>query len=270
MAYLGPQATFTHQACMKRFSKSKSIIPKVTIADVFNAVNNAEVDYGVVPVENSTEGAVTITFDLFHKLDVSICSEIYLKIHHNLLSNSPLENIDRVYSHRQALAQCRGWLSKNLPNAELVETASTSQAAEKAAKQENRAAIASILASKQHDIGVLAKNIEDQKDNITRFLVIGKHATEASGHDKTSISFALKDEAGALYNALLPFKENQVNMSMIQSRPCPKKNWEYIFFIDLIGHVSDQNVKESLEKLDKHCDHFKVLGSYPLADKAVD
>ena len=264
IAYLGPETTFTHQACLKVFSAPQHhTIGKISINDVFQAVETGEADYGVVPVENSTEGAVTITFDLFSHTSISIVREVFLEIHHNLIANCSLAEINKVYSHPQALGQCRAWLQENIPGADLIESTSTTAAAEQASGEANSAAIAGILAAQKYKLKILAENIEDLKGNMTRFLVLSKSSAEATGNDKTSIMFTLKHEAGALYTALLPFKENGVNMSMIQSRPSKEQNWAYVFFVDIVGHEKDSNVNRCLDALKEICQHLKVLGSYP-------
>ena len=263
IAYLGPMATFTHQASIQKFGSSVEYLPTDSIADVFLEVEKGNVDYGVVPIENTTEGAVTYTLDMFANSEVKICSEVYLKISHCLLSKSPLDKIQKVYSVPQVFGQCRIWLRNHLPKADQVEVSSTAKAAETASREARSAAIGSCLAGNYYPLKLLAEDIQDFSKNITRFLVIGQHAAKRTGRDKTSILFSVKDKVGALYEALLPFKKNRINLTKIESRPSKKKAWEYYFFVDLIGHQDDEAVKHSLKTLGNHCNFLKILGSYP-------
>ena len=263
IAFLGPKATFTHQAAIAKFGHSIELIAKSNIADVFNDIENERVDYGCVPIENTTEGAVNHTLDMFMYSDVKICAEHNLKVHHSLLSNNKLAEIRTVYSHSQALAQCRQWLLQNLPDVELIETASTAIAAKLASKQYGSAAIASDLASEIYDIEILHRNIQDHSDNITRFMILGNQKTLPTGDDKTSICFSVHDRIGALYDCLLPFKDENITMSMIESRPSKLRNWEYSFFVDILGHSEDEKIQRAFDKLKDLCHVFRVLGSYP-------
>lgn len=264
IAYLGPEATFTHLAAMKNFGKSAEYIPAKSISDVFSEVEKARADYGVVPIENSTEGVVNHTLDMFIESDLKICAETLLEISHYLLSRAKsIEKIERIYSHGQALAQCRNWTEEHLPNAELIETASTAEAAQKASKEKNAAAIASELAAGLYGLKVIASRIEDRADNFTRFLVISKNFPNPSGIDRTSILFSIKDRVGALHDMLIPFKKNGINLTKIESRPTKKKAWEYIFFVDFVGHIAESKVKKALRELEEQCLYLKILGSYP-------
>lgn len=264
IAYLGPEATFTHLAAIENFGKSADYIATKSISDVFAEVEKERADYGVVPIENSTEGVVNYTLDMFIESDLKICAETLLEISHNLLSrNNDLKKIKRIYSHSQAFAQCRNWLEDHLPNTELIETASTAEAAQKAKKELTSAAIASDLAAKLYGLKIVASRIEDQTDNFTRFLVISKDFPAPSGNDKTSILFSVKDRVGALHDMLVPFKKNNINLTKIESRPTKKKAWEYIFFVDFIGHLSEKNVQKALSELEEQCLYLKILGSYP-------
>ena len=266
IAYLGPEATFTHIAALKKFGKSLDYLECDSIADVFTEVERGRADYGVVPIENSTEGAVNHTLDMFIDSDLKICSEVYLPIKHNLLSKSKkMSSVKRVYSHQQVLAQCRMWLEKNLPAAKLVPVASTTMAACDYTARGSNAAIASDLAAEEYNLNILARSIEDSAHNITRFLIIGKHEAEPTKHNKTSIVFSMKDRAGALHDVLTPFKGNGINLTKIESRPSKKKAWMYYFYVDMGGHISDKRVKQSLKQLQKHCNYYKFLGSYPAA-----
>ncbi|UDQ96671.1 prephenate dehydratase [Lentisphaerota bacterium WC36G] len=263
IAFLGPKATFTHQAAIAKFGHSIELIAKSNIADVFNDIENGRVDYGCVPIENTTEGAVNHTLDMFMNSDVRICAEHNLRVQHSLLSNCKLSEIKTVYSHSQAIAQCRQWLLQNIPEAELIETASTAIAAKLASKQFGAAAIASELASEMYNIDILFHNIQDRSDNITRFMILGNQKTLPTGDDKTSICFSVHDRIGALYDCLLPFKEENITMSMIESRPSKLRNWEYFFFVDILGHRNDEKVQRAFDKLKDLCHVFRILGSYP-------
>jgi chorismate mutase/prephenate dehydratase len=266
VAYLGPPATFTHLAALKKFGSQVKYIPCLTISDIFLVVEKDEVDYGVVPIENSIEGAVTHTLDMFIDSELKICSQIVMDVNHNLLSNFPLRMIKRVYSNPQVFGQCRMWLEQNLPLAERIEVSSTTQAAQIAARQKYSACIASLLAAEEYNLKVIARNIEDFSHNVTRFLVIGKTQTEPTGNDRTSILFSIKDRVGALHDMLVPFKKYRINLTMIESRPSKKKAWDYYFFVDLDGHCKDKRVKTALKELEKKCTLLKILGSYPKAE----
>ncbi len=265
VAFFGQEFSFTHQAAMSEFGSCVTYHPQDQIAKVFSAIENEEFDFGVVPVENSTEGAVNRTLDSLIETDTKIVGEISSRIHHNLLSNCDHKDIKNVYSHRQALAQCSGWLKTYLPQAQLIEAESTTAGAELAAKHPNSAAIASAKAAAQFGLAVTDKNIEDENNNTTRFSVISHRNLLPTGHDKTSLLLCTKDQAGALYESLGPFKRHGVSLTMIESRPSRRKEWEYFFFIDFIGHV-DEN-RELLEELAEQCQFVKVLGSYPVASE---
>ncbi len=264
VAYLGPEATFTHLAALRKFGLSTQLLPQTTLRQVFEEVANSRVNYGIVPIENSTEGVVSHTLDLFMEFTLSICGEIQLEINHHLLSlGKDLKNIKKVYSHPQALAQCRLWLEQNLPGVQIRPVESTARAAEIAAKEKNAGAVASAYAATLYGLGILRKNIEDHPNNFTRFLVIGQHPTSPTGHDKTSVMFSTKDEPGVLYRLLQPLAEQKINLTKIESRPLKKRAWEYVFFIDLDGHVEDPLIAEALKKMERECSFLQVLGSYP-------
>jgi len=264
IAFLGPVATFTHQASMAHFGLSGEFMPKKDIADVFDDVEKGRAEYGVVPVENTTEGVVSHTLDMFVDSDLRICSEILLEISLALLGRTGrLSDIKRVCSHPHAIAQCRLWLKENLPEAATEDVTSTAMAAQMAAADSEVAAIASEAAAALYDIRVLERNIGDQSSNYTRFLVIGKRAAAKTGSDKTSLMFAVKDSPGALHTMLEPFARREINLTKIESRPLKTKAWEYIFFVDLDGHIGNRAVKEAVEDLERHCSFLKVLGSYP-------
>ncbi len=266
VAFFGPKATFTHLAAMQQFGLSAELVPQKSIPAVFEEVGKGRAQYGVVPVENSTEGMVSHTLDMFMESDLKINAEVLLEIHHYLLSRTGrLEDIKKVYSHPQPIAQCRDWLAENLPNIPVVDVASTAVAAQIVSEDYTAAAIASELAASMYDLKIVRERIEDQVNNFTRFLVIGKKLAESSGDDKTSLMFSVKDEVGILYRMLEPFAKRGINLSKIESRPLKKKAWEYIFFLDLMGHIADPVIAEAVQEL-KHCCQFvKVLGSYPRA-----
>lgn len=266
IAYLGPIASYTHLAAIKRYGGKVNFLPMSDIGSIFSAVENGEADFGVVPIENSTQGMVTHTLDRFIESKLSICSEIELKIKHCLLSKEEsMDNIKKVYTHPQSLAQCRSWLQRNLPKAELIAEASNSKAAQIAAGKKNVAAIASDVAADEYGLNILKKNIQDSNDNTTRFVVVGDYKTVSTKKDKTSVVFSMKDEPGALDKMLTPFKEHKINMTKIQSRPLKNKVWQYYFFVDLEGHQNEKNVAAALNEVQENSQMFRVLGSYPKA-----
>ncbi|MCK4859521.1 MAG: prephenate dehydratase [Candidatus Omnitrophica bacterium] len=263
IAYLGPAATFTHLAALKKFGSSMNYIGCPSIESIFKIIEKKEADYGVVPIENSNEGAVNYTLDMFIDSDVKICSEIFLEISHSLLSKSSLAQIKKVYSNPQVFGQCRSWLNRNLANAELIEVSSTAKAAQIVTQEDKSSAIANDLAAQVYNLKIVKKNIQDSLHNITRFLIIGKDEVSSSDNDKTSIVFSVKDKAGALYECLLPFKKEGINLTKIESRPSKKKIWEYYFFVDLEGHYKQKKVGRVLQELKKRCSYLKILGAYP-------
>jgi len=264
VAYLGPPATFTHLASMKRFGSSAEFLPMRGIGEVFAEVEKGNADFGVVPVENSTEGMINHTLDMFVDSDLKICGEVFLEVSHNLLSvTEKLDDIERVYSHPQALAQSRKWLEANLPQVELIEVFSTTAAAEMARKDSAGAAIASDLAADLYGLKRIRSRIEDYANNYTRFLVIGNQFGPRTGNDKTSILFSIQDRVGALYRILKPFAEKGINLTSIESRPSKIKAWDYIFYVDFEGYVDDPPAREVLPYLESECSTLKVLGSYP-------
>lgn len=266
VAFLGPQATFTHVAAMQQFGFSAQLVPQKSIPAVFDEVLRGRAHYGIVPVENSNEGVVSHTLDMFMESDLKINAEILLGVSHDLLSRSGrLEDVRKVVSHPQALAQCRKWLEENLPDVPLVDVASTALAAQMAAEDETAAAVASEMAATLYGLQVVKSKIEDNPNNFTRFLVIGTKTPDRSGRDKTSVMFSIKDEPGILYRMLEPFSKRSINLSKIESRPMKKKAWEYIFFLDMEGHIADDDVCSAIEELRGYCQFLKVLGSYPRA-----
>lgn len=266
VAYLGPEATFTHIAAVNHFGRSVTFAPQGSIRDVFSEVEKGAFHYGVVPVENSIEGAVNYTLDLFFESELKICAEIYYAISHDLLSIDPdLSDIRTIYSHPHAFAQCRKWLEKHLPQAALVECSSTAEAARKASGENGTAAIASQEAAQSYKLEVLGSRIEDASRNVTRFLVIGKDDIGRTGADKTSLMFVTSHVPGALFKVLKPIADANINMVKLESRPSKHENWNYFFFVDLEGHISDTKVKETVDAMKKLCLFLKLLGSYPMS-----
>jgi chorismate mutase/prephenate dehydratase len=264
VAYFGPEATFTHAAARKNFGSLADFLPAESIGAVFQEVTQGRADYGVVPVENSTEGAVTHTFDMLVEMGTRICAEIFLEVRLSLLSLSgKAEEVRRIVSYPQPLAQCRGWLATHFPHTPVEEVGSTAQAARMAAADGAVAAIASDLAREVYGLRALQANIEDQSNNMTRFFVIGKQSALPSGEDKTSIVCSAKDEVGILHQMLEPFARGKINLTKIESRPLKNKPWEYFFFLDFVGHVQEQRIQRVLKQLERSCVFVKVLGSYP-------
>lgn len=265
IGYLGPEATYTHQAAIRNFGVSLEYRAIKTIPDVFSEVESGTADYGVVPIENSTEGAVFHSMDMLVESDLHICSQVYLPIEHCLISQSPIDQIKEVRSKDQALGQCRDWLRKNLPEARLTDVVSTADAVCTAKETIGVAAVASELSAHRYGVAIQARGIQDRDDNVTRFLVIGKTRAKplGEGRDKTSLVISLKDEPGALEKTLRPFGSRGINLSKIESRPSRKKAWDYLFFIDFIGHYEDELVQSALAELEGHCSFVKWLGSYP-------
>lgn len=266
IAYFGPEATFTHQAAIRRFGSSLNYTPHKTIADVFTEVSKGRADYGVVPIENSTEGVVTHTLDMFVDSDLKIVAQIVLPIQQCLIGNTPVPDIKKVYSHPQAIAQCRLYIQTHLRHAEVVETSSTTRAAELAAKEANTAAIASALAADRYEVKILEKDIQDSSTNATRFFVLGRQCPAPTKRDRTSLMVSIAHKVGALHKALAIFSKHKLNMTRIESRPNKRKAWEYFFFVDCDGHVEDKQLAKALGELQKVCNFVKVLGSYPNAD----
>jgi chorismate mutase/prephenate dehydratase len=266
IAYLGPEATFTHQAAIKRFGSSLKYASQKTIADVFTEVGKQRADYGVVPVENSTEGVVTHTLDMFVDSDLKIVSQIVLRVQQCLMSNAPRAYIKKLYAHPQSLAQCRGWIQNHLPRVEIVETSSNARSAELAAKEKFTAAIGGILAAEKYGLQILEQDIQDNASNSTRFLVLGRQCSPPTGDDRTSLMISVADKSGALHSAIAAFRKFKINLTKIESRPSKRKAWEYFFFIDCAGHFQDAKVAKAIHLLGTHCNFVKILGSYPNTD----
>ena len=265
VAFLGPAASFAHQAALARFGDAADVLPQPSIAEIFTAVETGVASCGVVPVENSTYGTVSDTFDMFYQTSANICGEISLRIHHHLLSHGGVEDLEEICSHPQALGQCRRWLQRHVPHCQLIETSSTAEAARRAAGKKKTGALASKLAADRYDVPVIQENVEDSSDNFTRFVVLGRDIPEPTGDDKTSLLLVIEDRVGALFDALEAFKKNGINLSLIESRPSRLKSWTYYFFIDIAGHASEACCRKALDEVGTHCETIKCLGSYPRA-----
>ncbi|MDY6941902.1 MAG: prephenate dehydratase [Pseudomonadota bacterium] len=268
VAYFGPAGTYTQAATFKHFGHGVNALPLPAIDDVFREVASGSADYGVVPIENSTEGVVTHTLDMFARSNLKICGEIVLPVHHCLLScANELASIDTVYSHSQSLGQCRRWLDTHLPNAQRESVSSNAEAARRVAELSDGggAAVASRDAADVYGLKVLAENIEDEPDNTTRFLVIGRQEVNATGDDKTSLMVSAANQPGALYAVLEPFARHGVSLTRIESRPSRRSRWDYNFFLDIEGHTEDAPVAAALAEVKKKATVYKILGSYPTA-----
>lgn len=264
VAYLGPRATFTHMACMQKFGSSAHYVPVNSIKDVFSEVERGRANFGVVPIENTTEGVVNHTLDMFIDSNLLIYGEILQEVSHHLLSKSGLMgDVKKIYSHPHAIAQCRNWLETNLPHVPVAEVTSTARAAEICLDEPDAAAIASELAGQLYGLKVIKARIEDNLNNVTRFLVLSQKAPERTGKDKTSLMLSVKDKVGALYDLLRPFASHGLNMTKIESRPSRRKAWEYIFFVDIEGHIEEDRVSKAVEEIKGRCLFMKILGSYP-------
>jgi len=264
IAYLGPEATYSHQAALRRFGNSLAYSAQKTIGDVFQEVAKSRADYGVIPIENSTEGAVTPTLDLLVDTELRILAQIILPIQHCLITHATsVAAIRRLYVHPQTLAQCRLWIRQHLPEAEIIETSSNARSAELAAKNKASAAIAGLLAAEKYRLPILEHDIQDNSANATRFIVMGRTIPPRTGVDRTSLLFSVSDKAGALHSALAPFRRLKINMTKIESRPSKRKAWEYYFFADVDGHASEKRLATAIKELGRHCSFVKVLGSYP-------
>ena len=268
VAFLGPEGTFTQAAVFKQFGSSVRALPLPAIDEVFHEVEGGVADFGVVPIENSSEGTVNHTLDMFLGSSLKICGEVELRIHHFLMGRmTGMQAVKRVCAHPQALAQCRGWLDEQLPDVERVPVSSNAEGARRARDERGTAAIAGRAAAEIYGLTLLANEIEDRPDNTTRFLVVGRKLFSASGSDRTTllVSAGDTDDAGALFRLLEPLAEHKVNMTRIESRPSRKRLWDYVFFIDIEGHVSDPAVAQALAALEARASLFKILGSYPRA-----
>jgi chorismate mutase/prephenate dehydratase len=268
VAYLGPPGTFSESATFKHFGHAAVGLPTPSIDEVFRSVESGAADFGVVPVENSTEGAVGRSLDLMPRTPMRVCGEVIVRIHHNLMAKVPpkdLAEVRRVFSHGQSLGQCHEWLNVNLPHAERVAVASNAEAARRAAEEPRSAAVAGEAAAQHYGLTILSANIEDEPNNTTRFLVLGDYAPGPSGRDKTSMVLSAKNRAGAVYEMLTPFASRGVSMTKFESRPSREALWEYLFFVDIEGHRDDPQVADALAEVGRIAGYIKVLGSYPAA-----
>ncbi|MEA3275264.1 MAG: prephenate dehydratase [Pseudomonadota bacterium] len=266
VAFLGPAGTFTQAAALKHFGHAVSTVPLGDISDIFREVEAGSCQYGVVPVENSSEGVISHTLDMFMRSPLRIAGEVSLRIHHHLMSREQnLDRIKTVFSHQQSLGQCRRWLDRHLPNVERIAVVSNAEAARIAAEQAGTAAVAGEAAAEIYDLGILYDGIEDEPGNTTRFLVIGREDASPSGHDKTSLLLSCRNEAGGLHGLLTALAEHCISMTRIESRPSKRGIWDYVFFIDILGHRDDEIVSKALENLKNKSLLFKILGSYPEA-----
>jgi len=266
VGFLGPEGTFTQAAALKHFGHAVGTVPMAAISDVFQEVESGNCHYGVVPVENSSEGVVSHTLDMFMNSPLQICGEVTLRIHHNLLGTSPdTTALSTVFSHQQSLAQCRAWLDRHLPSVERVPVGSNAEAARRARERPGSAAIAGTMAAELYGLQVLVPNIEDDAGNTTRFLVIGRQSVPPSGDDKTSLLLSTRNEAGGLHRLLEPLARHGISMTRIESRPSRRGNWDYVFFVDINGHRDDPAVAPALGTLQAEAGMYKELGSYPKA-----
>ena len=264
VAYLGPEATFTHEAALRSFGSSIELEPQITVAEVFARVERGDVQHGVVPVENSMEGAVTHTLDELMNSPLKICGEVYLPVSQNLISSeASMDRVSLVYSHPMALAQAASWLRRELPWVGLEDVDSTAEAARRASDEPGVAAVGSVLAAGAHGLKVLARNIQDARANTTRFILLGREWAARTGRDKTSVVFSVKDRPGVLKDALSAFAEEGINLTRIESRPSRKRAWTYVFFADFLGHPEEERVKRALQSLEEHCPYVSLIGAYP-------
>ncbi|CAN7354393.1 prephenate dehydratase [Pseudoxanthomonas sp. LjRoot143] len=267
IGYLGPEGTFSQQAVLKHFGRSAHGLPLASIEEVFQEVASGAADFGVVPVENSGQGTIQITLDMFLTSDLKICGEVELRVHQFLMSRTGrIDDIERIYAHPQSFAQTAGWLRANLPKVEKVPVSSNAEGARRARGNDDAAAIGGESAAHVYGLKkVVMSPIQDDKDNTTRFLVIGRSIFPPSGHDRTSVLVFIHDKPGALFDVLSPFARHGISMNRIESRPSHHAKWEYGFFIDLAGHIDDEAMKQALAELKQHSAQIKVLGSYPVA-----
>jgi chorismate mutase/prephenate dehydratase len=269
IGYLGPGGSFSHTAALLKFGQTVEYESLADIKSIFDEVSKNHCDMGLVPIENSTGGGVIETLDALIDSDVKICSEVLMAIHHNLLANCPLDQIRRIYSKPEIFTQCRNWLSTTLKDVETVPVASSAKAAQTAATEETTAAIGSRIAAELYGLKIVCENIEDIANNVTRFLVVSREDAKPTGEDKTAILFSTAHKAGALADVLEVFKNKNINLTNIESRPSKKREWEYYFFMDFIGHRTDEHVRKAIEEARKHCLQLSVLGSFPKATELL-
>jgi len=269
VGYLGPGGSFSHTAAMLKFGQSVEYEPLADIASIFDEVSKSHCDLGLVPIENSTGGGVIETLDALIENDLKVCSEVLMSIHHSLLANCPLDEVQKVYSKPEIFAQCRKWLSATFKEPEIIAVASSAKAAQMAAGEREAAAIGSVVAAELYGLKVICENIEDIANNVTRFLVLSREDAKPSGEDKTAVLFSTAHKAGALADVLEVFKKNGINLTNIESRPSRKRQWEYYFFVDFLGHREDKNVQKGLDAIREHCLQLSVLGSFPKATELL-
>ena len=269
IGYLGPGGSFSHTAAMLKFGQSVEYEPLADIISIFDEVSKGHCDLGLAPIENTTGGGVIETLDALIDSDVKICAEVLMAIHHSLLANCPLNQIEKIYSKPEIFAQCRNWLSATFKEAQTIPVASSAKAAQTAADEPKAAAIGSSVAAELYGLRVVCENIEDNTNNITRFLVISREDAKPTGEDKTAILFSTAHKAGALADVLEVFKKYNINLTNIESRPSKKRQWEYYFFVDFVGHRTDKQVQDGLEESRKHCLQLSVLGSFPRATELL-
>jgi len=269
VGYLGPQGTFTHMAAQAKFGASVEYLPNRDIYGVFRSVASKAADVGLVPVENSIDGGVSESLDAFMSYDLQICSELLMEVHHCLMAPSRQTRIRKIYSKPQVFAQCGRWLSEHYPDADLISVSSTARACEIAREEDSAAAIAHSSAAASYGLAIIHTNIEDVAKNVTRFVALGEESCQRTGRDKTSIVLSVAHKAGALHDALVPFRDNAINLTRIESRPSKRNPWEYYFFIDFEGHKEDEAVQRALQEVHKACIYLQILGSYPVAGTTV-
>ncbi|NIP23763.1 MAG: prephenate dehydratase [Phycisphaerae bacterium] len=269
IGYLGPGGSFSHTAAMLKFGQSVEYEPLADITSIFDEVSKGHCDLGLAPIENTTGGGVIETLDALIDSNVKVCAEVLMAVHHNLLGNCSLDKIEKIYSKPEVFAQCRNWLSATFKNAQTVPVASTAKAAQMAAEESGAAAIGSKVAAELYGLRIVCENIEDIANNVTRFLVIGREDARPTGEDKTAILFSTAHKAGALADVLEVFKRFNINLTNIESRPSKKRQWEYYFFMDFVGHRTDEQVKKALEETRKHCLQLSTLGSFPRATELL-
>lgn len=269
IGYLGPQGSFSHTASMLKFGQSVEYESLVDIRSIFGEVSKGHCDLGLVPIENTTGGGVIETLDAFIDTDVKICAEVLMAIHHNVLANCSLEDVEKIYSKPEVFTQCRNWLSATFKEAETIAVASTAKAAQLAASEPGTAAIGSVIAAELYGLNVICENIEDIANNVTRFLVISREDARPTGEDKTAILFSTSHKSGALADVLDVMRKYEINLTNIESRPSKKREWEYYFFMDFLGHRTDENVQKGLQQARKHCLQLSILGSFPRATELL-
>jgi chorismate mutase/prephenate dehydratase len=269
IGYLGPGGSFSHTAAMLKFGQSVEYEPLADITSIFDEVSKGHCDLGLAPIENTTGGGVIETLDALIDSDVKVCAEVLMAIHHNLLGNCPLEDIEKIYSKPEVFVQCRNWLSATFKGAQTVPVASTAKAAQLASEESGAAAIGSRVAAELYGLRIICENIEDIANNVTRFLVISQEDAKPTGEDKTAILFSTAHKAGALADVLDVFKQHNINLTNIESRPSKKRQWEYYFFVDFIGHRTETQVQKGLEETRKHCLQLSILGSFPRATELL-